>query len=658
MATDFYERQAAARRSTAWLLGVFGLSVVVLVGVIFLIAWAAVSTAKQSDQLGDFNLADSQQLLQLPLGIAAPTLALVGGGSLYKVASLRAGGGHGVAEGLGGRRLLHDTAKTPSEKQLLNIVDEMAIASGTPSPPVFLIEEPGINAFAAGYSPSDAVIGVTSGCVEALSRDELQGVIAHEFSHILNGDMRMSIRLIGVLHGILLLGLIGRLVLQSVFYSGGHYGSRRVDSDGTGKGGSGVLAILAIGIVLLVIGSIGSLMGGLIKAAVSRQREYLADASAVQFTRNPSGISGALKRILSSASGARLKHPRAAELSHMYFAEGVWEGFTSLMATHPPLPKRIRAIEPGWDGTLPKAQAGGAAVVSQGTAGFAGNPTKTADVTIQQIDHAVDQIGDPLEAHRVYAAELIAGLPDAIRDAVGNPATARAVVYGLLLDSDPDVRAKQRAALEETADPYVVNVLFGKLVGAIDRLDPRQRLPLIDLSLAALAAMSFPQYQRFCRSFRSLVLADDRLSLFEWTLSQVLLRHLRPHFERVRSPRLKHRTLYPLARECSVVLSILAYACSDTTTVSEGYKNGRNVLKEAVPEILPREACRLDDLRAALAELEGAAAHHRGRIIDAAAAVICADGLIEVAEAELLRGIADLLDCPMPPLLPGQTVTA
>lgn len=661
MATDFFERQAAARRSTAWLLGVFGLAVVALVGVMFFVSWAAVS-AQKSSKHGSFSSAADPQSLQLPLGVAAGTLALVGGGSLYKVASLRAGGGHGVAEGLGGRRLLHDTARTPAEKRLLNVVDEMAIASGTPSPPVFLMDEAGINAFAAGYSPSDAVIGVTRGCVETLSRDELQGVIAHEFSHILNGDMRMSIRLIGVLHGILLLGLIGRLVLESVFHSGAHYDSRRSDSEGSGKGG-GVIAILVIGVVLLVIGSIGSLMGGLIKAAVSRQREYLADASAVQFTRNPLGISGALKRILASTSGARLKHPRAAELSHMYFAEGVWEGFTSMMATHPPLPKRIRAIEPSWDGSLPKPLSAGQQSPEvprspEGSAEFAGASQAVADVTVHELDQAVDQIGDPLEAHRVYAAQLIGDLPAEIRDAVGNPSTARAVVYGLLLDADPEVRAKQRAALGETADPYVVYFLFNKLLDSIDSLEPRHRLPLIDLSLPSLAAMSFPQYQRFCRSFRALVLADDRLSLFEWTLSQVLLRHLRPHYERVRSPRIRHSNLYSLAKECGVLLSTLAYACSDVETTAAGYSVGRTLLKEAPPEVLPREACRLDDLRAALAEIEGVAAHHRGRIVDAAAAVICADGRVEVAEAELLRGIADLLDCPMPPLLPGQTVVS
>lgn len=651
MATDFFDRQAAARRSTAWLLGAFAVAVLVLVGAVFVLASTLVASQQEVSSLNAETFP-----WQLPLGAAGGTLALVGGGSLFKVASLRAGGGRGVAEGLNGRRLVRDTTSDPAERRLLNVVDEMAIASGVPSPPVYLLNESAINAFAAGYSPSDAVIGVTKGCVEKLSRDELQGVIAHEFSHILNGDMRMSIRMIGVLHGILLLGLIGRMVLDVVFHSGAHYDSRRSGSDDSGKGGSGVLVMLAIGAALLVIGSIGSFMGGLIKAAVSRQREYLADASAVQFTRNPGGIAGALKRILANVSGARLRHPRAAELSHMYFAQGVWEGFTSLMATHPPLPKRICAIDPNWDGKLPAPNATASGSAPAGASGFAGGVPPESAPTVQQLDNAVEQIGDPVEAHRRYAAELIASLDEEVRAAAGEPGAAQAVVFGLLLDQDPTVRANQKAALESMTDPHVVRFLFERLAGRLDQLDPRLRLPLVDLSLPSLAAMSFPQYQRFCRAFKALVVADSRLSLFEWTLSQVLLRHIRPQFERVRSPRLKHKTLYPLSRECGVLLSTIAHACGDESGAALGYDAGRAQLKEAPPALLSSSACGLDDLRAALEQIATAVAHQRGRVVDAAAEVICADGRVTVAEAELLRGISDLLDCPMPPLLPGQTI--
>lgn len=655
MATDFFQRQAAARRSTAWLIGVFTLSVIVIVAAVFAVTYLLL--AAQNDGVSALDGAVHHVPWQAPAGAAGGALALIAGGSLFKVAALRVSGGHGVAEGLGGRRLVRDTTTDAAERRVLNVVDEMAIASGVPSPPVFLIDDDSINAFAAGYSPSDAVIGVTRGCVNNLTRDELQGVIAHEFSHILNGDMRMSIRLIGVLHGILLLGLIGQMVLRIVFHSSHRYDSRSSGSDGTGKGGSAIIAVLAIGVALVVLGSIGSLLGGLIKAAVSRQREYLADASAVQFTRNPEGIAGALKRILASSVGSQVSHPRAAELSHMYFSQGVWEGFTSLMATHPPLKDRIRAIEPNWDGKLPKGIVGGVADVGAGI-GFAAGPSAAREVPVQAVDEAVDRIGDPLEAHRRYAAELIAAIPDVVRDAAGDPSGARAVVYGLLLDENPEVRAKQRQVLEETADPAVVSLVFNRLLEPLDNLDERLRLPLVDLSLASLAAMSFPQYQRFCRSFRALVVADDRLSLFEWTLSQVLLRNLRPQFERVRSPRVKYSSLYPLSHECGVLLSALAYACGKESNAATGYGIGRSQLKEAPGKLLDRSQCSLDALRAALEKLATAEEHHRGRVVDAAAAVICADNHVVVAEAELLRGISDLLDCPMPPLLPGQRLSA
>lgn len=652
MATDFFDRQAAARRSTVWLLAMFALAVITTALAVFLLTFSVVTSQGARQQ----GFAARSSPWQAPAGATAATLALIGGGSLYKVAALRVAGGRGVAEGLGGRRILHDTAADASERRLLNVVDEMAIASGTPSPPVFLLEDTAINAFAAGYSPSDAVIGVTRGCVEQLSRDELQGVVAHEFSHILNGDMRMSIRLIGVLHGILLLGLIGRLVLRTVFGTGAHYDSRRSGSDDSGKGGSAIVVVLAIGTALIVVGSIGSLMGGLIKAAVSRQREYLADASAVQFTRNPDGIAGALKQILASAQSGRLKHPRAAELSHMYFAQGVWEGFTSLMATHPPLPDRIRSVDPSWDGALPDPTEGQQQVELENVAAFAGQGRSSNAVSVQSIDDAVDQIGDPEEVHRRYAAELIATLPPLVRAAAGSPDQARAVVYGLLLDRDPVVRERQQSALEELADPSVVSFLFTRVAPVLDDINPRLRLPLIDLSLPSLAAMSFPQYQRFCRSFRALVEADERLDLFEWTLSQVLLRHLRPQFERVRSPRVHYQSLEPLLDDCGVLLSSLAYRCGERGNVVDGYAAGCRVLGAGMPELRREGKCGLNDLRNALERLAQAEARLRGKVVDAAAAVICDDGQVQVAEAELLRGIADLLDCPMPPLLPGQSV--
>ena len=283
--------------------------------------------------------------------VAMGTSAVIAAGSLYKMAAL-SGGGHTVAELLGGRLLRADAA-TPAERRLLNVVEEMAIASGVPVPPVYLLEnELGINAFAAGHAPGDAVVAVTAGTLARLSRDELQGVIAHEFSHILNGDMRLNIRLMGVLFGILVIGLTGWIIFRST--TGGYVRLGARDDDRKGFN-----PLPLIGLALYVIGYVGVFFGNLIKAAVSRQREFLADASAVQFTRNPDGIAGALKKIGAVAEGSRIQDPHAEEASHMFFGDALsgWTELFGLLATHPPLVERIKRIDPSFDGDFSQGAA-------------------------------------------------------------------------------------------------------------------------------------------------------------------------------------------------------------------------------------------------------------------------------------------------------------
>ncbi len=646
MATDFFQRQSAAQRSTVWLMTMFILAVLAIVGLVTAIAFVVVQA--QMNEPGR-SFASRPEQWFIPAIAGGVTLLVVLGGSLFKVMELRAGGGSRVAEALGGRRL-YPNSQDPVERRLLNVVEEMAIASGTPVPPVFILDEEGINAFAAGYSPSDAVLGVTRGCAQTLSREELQGVIAHEFSHVLNGDMRMSIRLIGVLHGILLLGLTGQLIFRIFFYSGA--GSRRSSSDSKNNG-QAMMVILAVGIALIILGFLGTFLGNLIKAAVSRQREYLADASAVQFTRNPDGIAGALKRIGAAASGSRLQTAGAAEASHMYFAQGVWEGFSGLWATHPPLPKRIRAIEPNWDGKFPAAGSARARVASDLAAGFAGSSAASAvsdEVPVYVLDHAVDHVGDPTTEHRHYAADLVAGLPVSLVEATHEPYTARAVIYALLLDRDRAIRLQQMSVLQKFSKPDVVHATV-KLSPVIDDLDVKARLPLLEMSLPALKSISPAQYQEFRQCFVELAKADQHIDLFEWMLSQVLLRHLAPQFERTSSPRTHFYGLQKLTHECSVLLSIVAAAGNSEKSAQLAFAAGAKHLPEIQLRLLPKSANGLDELRTVLARLTQVSAKHRGRIVDACAATICADNRVKWQEAELLRGISDLLDCPMPPLL-------
>ncbi len=648
MATDFFERQADARKSTTWLITMFCLAVLAIVSTVFIAATIFVIGGKSHPMA---LVQEQPSTLALPVMAGLVTLILIVGGSLYKVLELRRGGGTLVAENMGGRRI-YPNSDVQYERRLLNVVEEMALASGTPVPPVFLIEEDGINAFAAGYSSSDAVLGVTRGCATQLTRDELQGVIAHEFSHVLNGDMRMSIRLIGVLHGILLLGLTGQLIFRMMYYTGGGR-SRSRNKDG---GGQAMMVLFVISLVFIVVGFVGTFFGNLIKAAVSRQREYLADASAIQFTRNPQGLAGALKKIGGSVAGSRLRSARAAEASHMFFAKGVFEGFSGLWATHPALEKRIRAIEPSWDGEYPEVEIETQfEASSSGASNFVGEVSSSnEEVPINVVDHAVDHVGEPTEAHRHYAVDLLANIPPQVLANAREPYGSRAVLFALLLDrQDASIRQNQLATLDANAKPHIVEITR-KLIPFMDKLDVRARLPLVDIALPALRSMCPAQYQEFSKCFHELIKADKKIDLFEWMLSQVLLRHLRPQFEQVRSPRIDYYGLQQLGIPCATLLSAVAHAGDTEEDAMEAFKFAAGHLPEVPLTIRERNKCGLAQINEAIETIARVSVKHRGRVIDACAAAICADNHVRWQEAELLRGISDLLDCPMPPLLVRQ----
>jgi Zn-dependent protease with chaperone function len=289
---NFFEHQDQARRSTSRLVALFCLAVALLIGGLYLAVVAIVALYVTKSELADIVWWKPELFLLVSLG----SVLLIGAASAYRMYSLRSGGA-ALAESLGGRPA-EAHSDDPATRRLLNVVEEMALASGTPVPRVFVLDrEEGINAFAAGHDLGDAVIAVTGGALRKLDREELQGVVAHELSHVVNGDMRLNLRLIGVLHGILLLGSIGAQLLRATARGGRSRSS---------KGSSAVAILFSFGLALVVIGYTGVLVGRLIKSAVSRQREFLADASAVQFTRNPRGLSGALQKIRDSVDGSRV----------------------------------------------------------------------------------------------------------------------------------------------------------------------------------------------------------------------------------------------------------------------------------------------------------------------------------------------------------------
>ncbi|RMH57559.1 MAG: hypothetical protein D6679_06370, partial [Candidatus Hydrogenedentota bacterium] len=331
MAINFFEHQERARKKTGQLVLLFLLAVLAIIAAVYASFYAIVSLSGKKGPILD----PTDPFLFLV--ITGGTLGVIALGTAYKIVQLREGGS-AIAQALGGRKIPRTTTNL-DERKILNVVEEMAIASGCRVPEVYLLEESSINAFAAGFHPNEAVIGITRGAIERLSRDELQGVIAHEFSHIFNGDMKLNIQLIGVIHGIIVINLIGYWLLRSLRFSG--------RSRSREKGGGGLLAILLFGLALFLIGLIGAFFGRLIQAAVSRQREFLADASAVQFTRNPRGIGGALKKIARLTAGSLIQHPNAGQAAHLFFGQGVAFSFGGLLATHPPIEERIQRVMQG-----------------------------------------------------------------------------------------------------------------------------------------------------------------------------------------------------------------------------------------------------------------------------------------------------------------------
>ena len=505
---NFFEAQDNARRKTWQLAALFVAAVLTLIILTNLLVILAVGWGGAQQGM---NL--SQSLAMVPIDgwlmVSGGVIGLVATASGYKYLSISAGG-RAIAESLGGQ-LVRQSTTDLKQQRLLNVVEEMAIASGLPVPPVYLIPEPSINAFAAGFSADDAVIGINQGTLDLLERDELQGVVAHEFSHILNGDTGINLRLIAILHGILFLGMIGYGLLRI----GGH--SRR---DG--------LPLLALGAGLMAIGYGGTFFGNLIKAAVSRQREYLADASAVQFTRNPEGIADALKKIGGATYGSTMTSEQAEQASHMFFGAASKRFATSLMATHPPLDERIRAIEPGWDGQfLGSSSRAPTAAGDARVSGFAG-AAATSDAGEAAAEQVVAQVGAPSGASLDRARTLIADNDEALLTAAHDPYEARALVYAMLIDEQ--TRDTQQTFIEGHAEPGVPAHVH-RLYPLLQRSDATHRLTLLDLAMPALKELSYSQYQRFSRNTAALITSDGAVDVFEWVLHRLLVKELYPHFE-------------------------------------------------------------------------------------------------------------------------------
>lgn len=657
---NFFAKQAQARLQTRRMVLLFALAVAGIVLSVNIVVGFVINYLGQTND----TLYHWYQLPRLFPGVffwsTLITLALIGFSTLYKVSTLRAGGP--VVAGQLGATLVSPDTTNFAYRRLRNVVEEIAIASGVPVPEIFVLEdESAINAFAAGYTPADAAITVTRGCLEKLTRDELQGVIAHEFSHVLNGDMRLNIRLMGVLFGILVIGIIGKKVLEN---------------SGRSRSDKNAGPIIAIGFSLMVIGFVGVFFGRLIKASMSRSREYLADASAVQFTRQTGGIAGALKKIGGLAEGSKLDKG-GEEVAHMLFGDGV--GYSRFFATHPPLIERIKNLEPRFNpqeleeigrawGNPVHADDMDAADVS--IAGFAPalrkataspspvqNPTQTSvlpahNATIKfTSNNVVQQIGGAKAADFHTAAALNDSIPDRLRVAAYMQEHAMQVVFALLVEAEGTVKEKQLALIEKQHD-LAMRQGVEKLLDDIATLHPMQYLPLAGLAFPALRRKSRPVLQQFLVTLNALIHADGQMNLREYCLAKLITVQVMEALDPSRSHTVGRSKLSEHPQEIAALFSLVAnYGHTDKSSAQRAYMAGMSEVlpQHPLPYQPPQEwSIALDR---ALPVLNLLAPAGKELLIQGLAKTIGADGVVTINEAELLRTICATLHCPLPPLL-------
>ena len=660
MAVSFFEHQAQAQRKTKILVVLFVLAVAGVVLAVDALISAIYLFNRFDGVFGAVQAADAAggwlNLLSGGFLVVASvvTLGLIVSVSLWHTLRL-AGRGEEVARMVGARPI-PPNADDPLERRLLNVVEEMAIAAGVRVPKVYVMDdERAINAFAAGYDVSSAIVAVTRGTLESLSRDELQGVIGHEFSHILNGDMRLNVRMLGVLEGIVFLSAIGAFLMRN---------SSRVR--GRNAGGV-VLTMIAVGVALFVIGYIGLFFSRLIKAAVSRQREFLADASSVQFTRNPDGLAGALDQIALAPAGARISNRYAEEMAHMYFGQSINVWFGAMFDTHPPLDERISRVRPGFARTRYRTSRRTEVIESrQPSTAVPGTmiPTQlTADArrsddrripwprSASQSAALVGQLG---AAEMDCAARLLAALPELIRNRVRDPEGARATVIALLFAHNDELMRQQ-------VDALMVKGLGGlaetalQLVTSTRTLGPSFRLAVVDLALPALKLASAEAKRELIAGTEAAINADRRVSVHEFVVLTLLRAQLS---DRASARAAKHASVAAASEHVTTLLSLVAHAGARGKSAAQVQEQMVTAFAAGAREAqleglspLARGALNFDSIARALAELKGLPPLAKAVLIKAMFATATHDGSIRIAEAELLRLAGAVLDCPLPPLL-------
>ena len=613
---NFFDHQDAAKRSTRRLVVLFMLSIVCVVALLYLPLAIAMAAEGHKGPYRPPAVPWWDPGVFAAVAIGATTVILLGAGVKRLQLS---GGGKAVAESLGGR-WIQPSGASPAERRLLDVVEEMSIASGMPVPPVYLIEDDSINAFAAGRTPKDAVLGFTRGAVDQLSRDELQGVVAHEFSHVAHGDMRLNLRLACAVAGVMVIALIGRGMV---------YAAARMPASRSRKG-DGRAGVALIGVVLLVVGGLGALFGRILQAAVSRQREFLADASAAQYTRHPHALASALRRIAGMADN-RMQSEAASGLNHFFFTSAA----RAWLASHPPIEERIRRLEGSIVAPTAPASRGAAGEAPEGAAGLAGTmhaqgaliPERTVSIVRRMLDRDI---------------------PKPVLAACAEPFDAQAVVLLLAWAESDEARERQREAVRSALGPAMASTV-SRLRPSMERLHACLHLVVLDLCMPALQQLSLPQYRSFREALAEVVKADGRVTLFEWTMRSVLGRRVEGRFGALRD-RPGSASIASRAGDAWLLLSALAHAGAPERAEAALARGLSSLELPVRPPAAARE-CTLDAVDAALESLARLTEQGRHRMVEAAASVVSEDGQLHTREGLLLRAIADRLDVLLPSTL-------
>jgi Zn-dependent protease with chaperone function len=672
---DFYAYQARARRQSRAFMGMFMLAVAAVVIALDAVIFTVLAGRQASSYAGQYGtrLDGGGSLDPLDFAMRNPDTAflvslliigVIALASLFKSAQLR-GGGAVVAQSLGGVRVERDTAD-PARKRLRNIIEEMAIASGVPVPEIYVLEqEPAINAFAAGHTPANACITVTQGALDHLNRDELQGVIGHEFSHILNGDMRLNIQLMGAIFGLLVIAIIGRLVFNF---------APRGGNDRDRRGG---LGWVGVGLAAMVLGYLGLLAGRILQAAVSRQRERLADASAVQFTRNTTGLKGALLKIAALEEGSKFVAADAEEVAHMLFAPGLDRVF----ATHPPLLERIRELDPQFNPQelqdliqrgVPGPEGGGygsAAAARPGIPGAPGIPGMPGGAAAATVGTAAvltaagatpagatsgfaanagtiaAQVGRPQPGNVDQAQSLREQIPPVLRDFSDTGAHARSMVLALLLSRDPAIRAAQAQRISQEyggAELQTVNTA----ITAAGTIAPMLRLPSLLQLFPTLRRLPLQERQRLNALVMDLIHIDSSIDVFEFCLAKLLESMLNDAAGNA-APYGK-LTLEGSVESVHILFATLARCGSDDEReIGVAYVAGIGGVLTSYPAYATYEDW-AQRTSAALSQLDQLQPQGKQKLIEGLVRTIANDGVLKVEESELLRTTCALLHCPMP----------